>query len=184
MPISYAEEFKEAMIRKLLPPNAQSANALADEIGVAATTLCRWRREAESGSVSGMKRKNRNKSKAEKPMSKAISERTRRYSLEEKCQIVLEAAEMPDVELGGYLRAKGLHDSDLERFREEVMRSMGERKSLGRQKTKDKKRIRELEKELKRKEKALAEMAALLVLKKKVQAIWGDEGDDTNGKNG
>ena len=90
--------------------------------------------------------------------------------MEEKCQIVLEAAEMPDVELGGYLRAKGLHDSDLEGFREEVMRSMDEQKSLGRQKTKDRKRIRELEKELKRKEKALAEMAASLVLKK-AQAI-------------
>jgi hypothetical protein len=40
------------------------------------------------------------------------------------------------------------------------------------------KRIKELERELNRKEKALAEAAALLVLKKKVQEIWGDE-DDT-----
>jgi len=35
-------------------------------------------------------------------------------------------------------------------------------------------RIRELEAELRRKEKALAETAALLVLKKKAQAIWGE----------
>jgi hypothetical protein len=39
----------------------------------------------------------------------------------------------------------------------------------------DKKRIQELERELNRKEKALAEAAALLVLRKKAQAIWGDE---------
>jgi hypothetical protein len=39
----------------------------------------------------------------------------------------------------------------------------------------DKKRIHELERELNRKEKALAEAAALLVLRKKAQAIWGDE---------
>ena len=38
----------------------------------------------------------------------------------------------------------------------------------------DQKRIKHLERELKRKEKALAEVAALLVLQKKVQAIWGD----------
>jgi hypothetical protein len=42
----------------------------------------------------------------------------------------------------------------------------------------DKKRIRQLEKELHRKEKALAEAAALLVLRKKVQAIWGDKEED------
>jgi transposase len=43
----------------------------------------------------------------------------------------------------------------------------------------DAKRIKKLERELRRKEKALAEAAALLVLQKKVQAIWGDEDDDT-----
>ena len=41
-------------------------------------------------------------------------------------------------------------------------------------------RVRELEKELRRKDAALAETAALLVLKKKAQAIWGDEDDDTD----
>ena len=46
------------------------------------------------------------------------------------------------------------------------------------------KRIRELEKELLRKDKALAEAAALIVLKKKAQAIWGDEDDDTNPRSG
>ena len=45
-------------------------------------------------------------------------------------------------------------------------------------------RIKELERELRRKDKALAETAALLVLKKKVQAIWGDEDDDTEPKSG
>jgi hypothetical protein len=48
----------------------------------------------------------------------------------------------------------------------------------------DLKRIRGLEKELKRKDKALAETAALLVLKKKVQEIWGDEDDSTAPRNG
>jgi hypothetical protein len=42
------------------------------------------------------------------------------------------------------------------------------------------KRIKDLEKELRRKDQALAETAALLVLKKKAQEIWGDEDDDTD----
>ena len=43
---------------------------------------------------------------------------------------------------------------------------------------KDKKQVRKLEKELKRKDRALAEAAALLLLQKKAQAIWGDAEDD------
>ena len=41
----------------------------------------------------------------------------------------------------------------------------------------EKKRIKALERDLQRKEKALAEAAALLVLRKKAEAIWGD-GED------
>ena len=47
----------------------------------------------------------------------------------------------------------------------------------------DAKKIRLLERELLRKDKALAETAALLVLKQKTQAIWGDEDDDTDPKS-
>ena len=43
----------------------------------------------------------------------------------------------------------------------------------------DRRRIKELERELRRKDKALAEAAALLVLQKKVRALWGDGDDDT-----
>jgi hypothetical protein len=42
----------------------------------------------------------------------------------------------------------------------------------------DRKRIKQLEKELLRKEKALAEAAALIILRKKAQAIWGDPEED------
>ena len=45
-------------------------------------------------------------------------------------------------------------------------------------------RIRQLERELHRKDKALAEVAALLALKKKVNEIWGDGDDDTTTKSG
>ena len=60
----------------------------------------------------------------------------------------------------------------------------GHSKKTTKQKKADAKRIRALEKEIHRKDKALAETAALLVLKKKVQEIWGDEDDPTAGSNG
>jgi hypothetical protein len=57
------------------------------------------------------------------------------------------------------------------------------RKKPAKQDTGDSKRIKALERELRRKDQALAETAALLVLQKKVRAIWGDEDDDTRRKN-
>ena len=42
----------------------------------------------------------------------------------------------------------------------------------------EKQRNKELERELRRKEKALAETAALLTLRKKAAAIWGGKGED------
>ena len=57
-------------------------------------------------------------------------------------------------------------------------------KSIRKKASVEAKRVRTLERELRRKEKALAETAALLVLKKKAAAIWGDEDDSTEWKNG
>ncbi|MEI2420412.1 hypothetical protein V6O07_09065 [Arthrospira platensis SPKY2] len=46
-----------------------------------------------------------------------------------------------------------------------------------RQRRVDRMKLQELEREVRRKDKALAETAALLVLQKKLQAIWGDKED-------
>ncbi len=44
--------------------------------------------------------------------------------------------------------------------------------------------MRTLEKEVNRKDKALAEVTALLALRKKVEALWGDADDDTGTRSG
>ena len=96
------------------------------------------------------------------------------------------AASLDDEQLGAFLREKGLHQTHLEQWRSQMLDGLqnGAAKKRSRQKNSDAKRIRSLEKELRRKDKALAETAALLVLKKKVQEIWGDEDDPTTGSNG
>lgn len=183
MPFAYPQIFKEKMLEKMLPPDAQSPYAVGADTGVCATTLYRWLGEVESDSVGGMKKRHKKKSSSKKQTKRRSSAKRRRLSLEDKYQLVVEAAEKSEDELGEFLRAKGLHDSDLERYRAEVEQALSEEKSLGQERTKNRKRVKDLEKELKRKEKALAEAAALLVLKKKVQEIWGDEDDDIDGKN-
>jgi hypothetical protein len=82
---------------------------------------------------------------------------------------------MNEQEQGSYLRANGLHSVDLDRWCAEILLALS--KKPNKRDPKDR-RIRELEGELRRKEKALAETAALLVLKKKAQVIWGDSEDE------
>ena len=83
--------------------------------------------------------------------------------------------EMDESERGLYLRGHGLYSVDIDRWREEMLQALSKKAKKGDPKDK---RIRDLEGELRRKEKALAGAAALLVLKKKAQAIWGDDEED------
>jgi hypothetical protein len=93
------------------------------------------------------------------------------------------SAAIDDAGLGEFLRREGLHDEDLQRYRDEVRSAAlqglsgaaASRASLPGEQA----RIKELERELRRKEAALAETAALLVLRKKAVALWGEEGGDT-----
>lgn len=171
----YSESFKEKMVKKMAGPDGQSAWSLSEEVGVAQSTLSRWLREAATVPAVSKKRKGK------KP--RATSKRPQDWSPEEKLRVLAEASNLNDEELGELLRREGVHEAQLEQWREQVSEALAPRRR--RSKTSpEQRRIRELEKELQRKEKALAEAAALIVLKKKAQEIWGDEDDDTDPKSG
>jgi hypothetical protein len=91
----------------------------------------------------------------------------------------MEASRLRDEELGALLRHEGIHEAVLAEWKATVLEALGPQKKANA----DSRRVRELEKQLRRKDKALAETAALLVLQKKVQAIWGDGDDDTGPKS-
>jgi hypothetical protein len=94
---------------------------------------------------------------------------------------VLEASALSEELLGAFLRRKGLHEADLERWKADMLAGVScgrPDKARKKEKAALDRRIRDLEKELSRKDKALAETAALLVLKKKARQIWGDGESD------
>ena len=169
----YSEAFKNKIVQKLLRPNGPSACAVSSEVGIPQPTLSRWVREAVT--LDGVSKK---KSK--------VQSKSKRWSAEERLRIVVQASELPEEELGAFLRREGVHTSQLERWRETARGALagGQVSEARRQAARDRKRIQELERELRRKDKALAESAALLWLKKKAHEIWGDEDDDTQRKNG
>ena len=104
-----------------------------------------------------------------------MAKRAEQWSAEEKLKAVVEYTDLDEEARGKYLREKGLYSAQIERWRAEAMEALG--KAGKKKKDANSQRIRELEAELRRKEKALAEAAALLVLKKKVQETWGDRED-------
>jgi len=181
--MQYPDMFKDAMIQKMTGPDAISASALSKQVDVPQVTLSKWLRTAGVGSSYDFP----NNPKDYTKMAKINHpRRPNDWSAEEKLKVVVEAAGLDDEQLGEFLRKKGLHQTHLEQWRLQMLDGLqnGFSRNRAKQKKADAKHIRTLEKEINRKNKALAETAALLVLKKKVQEIWGDEDDPTAGNNG
>ncbi len=166
------------MVERLSGPHAPSATELAGETGVAQSTLSKWLKAA--GTVAP-KMARRDKQKTPPTSSKR---RPQNLTAEEKLALVLEAATVPADELGAFLRRKGVHEAQLAEWRAAATAALRPPSKRDRKAASvEARRVRDLERELARKEKALAEAAALLVLKKKAQAIWGDGDDDTDPEN-
>jgi transposase-like protein len=163
----YSTAFKANMVRKLLSPGAPTVLSLSTQSGIGRSTLSRWLRDAKDGGV--------------KLSSKALVKVPRRpgdWKPEEKLQLVFEGDGLRGDALGELLRREGVHETDLTEWRRAVLAALGP-SSKAQPGSSEARRVRELERELLRKDKALAETAALLVLKKKVHEYWGDEDDFT-----
>jgi len=154
----YTENFKKAMVQKMLLPGGPGVTRLSREIGVNKQTLYNWK----------AKYQNRGSEYPDCIRS------PRQWTEEDKYEALLEAARLSGEDLGKWLREKGLRSEHIERWQHEMKKNLNQHKKNTELKE-AKKRIKELERELNRKDKALAEMSALVVLKKKVDALWGDE---------
>lgn len=158
----YPPERKESVLRKMMPPHNRSIKQLAQEEGISEATLFNWRKQArEKGLLL--------------PDGDSGPEG---WSARDKFAAVLETATFNETDLAEYCRKKRIYPEQLSQWRKACERANDwERECSRRLKTEkkaDRQRIQQLERELRRKEKALAETAALLVLQKKAQAIWGD----------
>ncbi|MBW2220997.1 MAG: transposase [Deltaproteobacteria bacterium] len=154
----YTENFKKAMVQKMLIPGGPGVTRLSREIGVNKQTLYNWRdKYHHTGTGSAYTH---------------IS--PRQWTEEDKYEALLEAARLTGEDLGKWLREKGLRSEHIEKWQHDMKKNLNQRKRN--EEIRDlRKKNKELERELRRKDKALAEMSALVVLKKKVAALWGDE---------
>lgn len=162
----YSPEHKQSVISKMMPPHNRRISELANETGISQQTLYNWRHKArEEGQVVPGDGKN-----------------SERWSSADKFSVVLDTAAMNEAELSEYCRRKGLYPEQVAEWKSSCVQANASAQEVTKanrmQSKRDKKRIKALESELRRKDKALAETAALLVLQKKAQALWGESEDD------
>ena len=154
----YSNEFKERAVARLLPPESAEVSRVSQEIGVSVATLERWRADALSRPA-----------------------RERAWTAAARLEAVIATAAMDEAQRSVWCREKGVFPSDLQQWRESAMAALAqpeEARATAQETRADRRRIKELEKDLRRKEKALAETTALLVLRKKLQAIFHEGGDE------
>ena len=164
--MKYSKEYRESILRRIMPPNSESIARIVKEEGISEQTLRNWQKRARRDGYAA-------------PGTDAQSEE---WSTQDKFVIVVETASMNESELAEYARKKGLYVEQIKAWRDACMNANGgiakEAARLNRALKDSQKERRKLERELHRKEKALAEAAALLVLRKKARAIWGDPEDE------
>jgi transposase-like protein len=167
---TYSDEFKDSIVAKMLPPNNVSVAQLAKETGVPRDTLYGWRSRA--GAQGGL---------PATPMAPVGT-----LSSAEKFGVVVETAVLNELELGEYCRRKGLFAEQIAAWRATCRRANDPLPSSAErtERRAEREQITSLTRELQRKDRALAEAAALLLLQKKVRAIWEEPADAPCPTNG
>jgi transposase-like protein len=158
-------EFKSTVTQRMMAPQNESAEAISRETGIPEGTLYSWKKTARSKGYA-------------MPAGEQESER---WSAQDKFLIVVETAGFSEADLAEYCRSKGLYAEQVQSWRDACMQANGgvvqQLSQLQKELRRKEKENKKLEQELRRKDAALAETAALLVLRKKANAIWGD-GED------
>ncbi len=174
--MEYSELVRARMVRRMVGPGALAATELSRETGIPQPTLSRWLRGAASLRLVSTKQD----APSEVEAAEAEAKRPQDWSPTERMQFVLDARGLEDQALGELLRRRGVHREQLDAWRialdDAFARPTASRRSP------EGKRIKQLEREVARKDKALAETAALLVLQKKLHLLLprADEDDDTD----
>lgn len=152
--MNYSTDVKRTALEKMLRSGGKKLSEISKEMDIPKDTLYFWLRKAKDGSMDRKKRTS---------------------DLQQKQAKILEARNYRDEDLGRWLRKNGLHESQLIAWTKEIDSHLAKTDGHSGRESEQRKRIKELERDLFRKDKALAEMAALAVLKKKMTAFYDQE---------
>ena len=142
---------------RLLPPQSASVDEVAREVGVGAQTLQRWLGDALSRPA-----------------------RERAWTAPARLEAVITTASLDEAARSAWCREHGVYPQQLAQWRDSATQALAqpeEARASPQQTRQDRRRIKELEREVHRKDRALAETAALLVLSRKLEAVFNNKGE-------
>jgi len=144
-------------VARLLPPQSASVDEVAREVGVGAQTLQRWLGDALSRPA-----------------------RERAWTAPARLEAVITTASLDEAARSAWCREHGVYPQQLAQWRDSATQALAqpeEARASPQQTRQDRRRIKELEREVHRKDRALAETAALLVLSRKLEAVFNNKGE-------
>ena len=156
---------KEAIVKQALGANTRRVTEIAKSNNISCSTVYHWLKAKREG----------------KPLSASIRNGAKQaVSHADRLNHLLSTTQLDENALGVYCRTHGIYSHQLTEWREELMANPNDTKNEKQSKELGslKAEVQSLKKDLHKKDKALAEVSALLVLKKKADLIWGDHGDD------
>ena len=160
--MKYSIGFRNSVLRKVLPPESRSVYQVARETGISAITIQSWLSKVKEGTLEI------NAEGGEPTPSQR--------NPAEKFKLLMQGRLLAEDQRGEWLRQNGLHSEHLILWEQELEQFMGDKQDDLKAENKAlKKKNKDLEKELTRKEKALAEVVALLTLKKKLDTRFGGD---------
>lgn len=157
---SYTQKFKDTILKKGLNGNRTVAS-LCREYGISASSYYKWLKDKQ------------NKGKKEK--------RPQDWTISERLTAIKETAKMSSIEKSAWCRKNGVYTHQIENWEQEIVSHKGKKVKTEEEKKMEwenkqlKLENKKLKAELRRKEKALAETAALYVLKKKLEEHFSEE---------
>ena len=141
----YGQQFKERVVARLLPPESSPVGEVSAKVGISVATLERWRAEV---------------------LANAAEDQPRRWTPAARLEAVIATAGLNETERSAWCREHGVFPTALDAWKRDAIGGLGEPAGDSVAAKQEQRRIKELERELRRKDKALAETAALLVLSK------------------
>ncbi len=173
----FSQSFKIQAVEKALSRSGVTTlKEVADSLGVGQSTLNKWMvksRNQEFESVTDTE----NSSLGLMPKEK----RPQDWSLEEKLNLIIACGALDDEAISALCREQGIYPHHIKQWKQDFVggAKAGAKVNVPSEAKSLKHENKVLKKELNRKDKALAETAALLVLQKKVHAIWGNDEDSS-----
>lgn len=168
--MAYSTDVKESIMKMLYSPNAPSLRTISRDFGVPKSTIQIWMKQA--GMMSSRQINSHDKDKY--------------WSPQIKLEAVMKSMSLNEEDYGEYLRKNGLYSSLVTQWKEKVLESLVNSNTRKNEVVKTdvnkSSEFRNLQKELQRKDKALAEITSLLVLKKKADLLWADEEENPQPK--